>query len=314
MLRRPGRCIPVHGLSAAVLAGFVGCAGETGEPPEAAAGTPIAWIGERALTDRSFRAYLVSQFGSEEDIQGGDELLSRLLDQFLDEQILLGQAEEAGLGVEAEEVERFLEAASPRIEAGEPGEREEFVRQVRGTLLTRKWKDRILAERVQVAPAEVEEYFRSHPERFHRPGVVHLRQILVDDRDQAERIRRQLGADPARFQDVAEIHSVAPDKGLTSSHEEADLPVEIREAVTRLQPGEITDVLQDSQGYHIFQLVDREQEQGADLAAVRGAIEATLFREKSERALREHLGESRSRIAVRVDAASLPFRYVEEGG
>ena len=49
--------------------------------------------------------------------------------------------------------------------------------------------------------------------------------------------RGELTAAPDRFQDLAEAHSVAPDKGLTGSYEEAGLPEGIRTALAGLEEG-----------------------------------------------------------------------------
>ena len=286
-----------------------GCAAGAEAPAD---DRPIARIGNVWLSADSFREYLVEQFGAPSDLpEGDDDLLSRLLDQYLEEQILLAKARQRDLQVEEAEVERFLRSRSPYLEAAGGADRERFLRNIRASLLTEKLKEGVIAERVEVSDEEIESFYRTNAARFHRPTVVHLRQILVDEQEQAERLHRELAAAPGRFQDLAEKHSVAPDKGLTGSYEEADLPEKIRTALAGLGEGELSPVVQDSQGFHLFQVVGRERAQEMALSDVHREIEQTLFREKSEQVLAGYLAELRAEFPVEILRENLAFRYEE---
>jgi parvulin-like peptidyl-prolyl isomerase len=296
-------------MAATVL--FFGCGGpgSGGGNPETA--DPIALVGDRTVTEQAFQAYLVDVFGSEDEVQDSDELLSRLLDQYLEEQILLDRALQMELQADEEEVQLFLETRAPRLEEFEPVERDRFLRNVRDSILAKKLKEMVIAERVEITREEIEQYYNDDPERFHRSTRIQLRQILVDDRDKAEKLLGELVEAPSRFQEVAEVHSEAPDRGLTGSYDEEGLPAEIQTAIADLRDGEISAIVQDSQGFHLFQLVGREADQELPLEEVHKDIETILLREKSERALEEYTLELRQEIALTIVEENLDFEYIE---
>ena len=279
----------------------------TGKP----AGVEIALVNGNSLTSDTFREYLLDVFGSEEEIQGGDELMSRLLDQFLEEQLYLAKAVNLGMEVSEEEVSQLAGLMTQgKEETGE--DRERFLSRYRDSHLARKLKDQVVAQRVDVLPEEIEAFYRKNPERFRVPTVVRLRQILVDEEMEARTIKEELAKDVGRFQDLASAHSLSPDKGRARSYEEGELPAEVREAVAGLKEEELTKIVKDSQGYHIFQLIGKEPDQALPLSEVNREIERYLYREKSKKVLEEFLLELRKEIQVEVFRDRLPFQYVGE--
>lgn len=305
-LTGPGRTLGWLGAAALLLSG---CGGPTG--PDLAGSDPIARVGDRVLTADAFREYLVNVFGSEDEVDGGDELLSRLLDQYLEEQTLLTRALQLELQASEADLQRFMETRAPRIDDSDPEERERFLRNVRETLLAEKLKELVFAERVKITREEIEAYYNREPERFRQSTRIQLRQILVDDRSRAEQLLDELAEDPSRFREVAEVHSEAPDRGMTGSYEEAGLPEDIRNAVAGLDSGGLSGIVQDSQGFHIFQLVGREADQELPLTEVHRDIEAILYREKSEKVLEEFLRELGDEIPVTIVEQNLGFDYIE---
>ena len=312
-IRMGGRFIPVARVPAifALLAVLTRCGGV---PKEGRAGyteTPIARVGERALSGRAFQEYLVDVFGSEDEIRDGDELLSRILDQFLEEQMFLEKARRLELETDEGTAQEFLQTVSPRIDDSDEKGRNRFLNKVRASELTRKLKNLVIAERVKVTAKEVEEFYRGNPSKFHQSTVIQLRQILIDDREKGEEIRAGLLKNLDQFQELAEIHSESPDKGMTMSVEEADLPEEIQVGLANVQEGGLSPLIQDSQGFHIFQLVQRQRDMERPLSEVHKMIEGTLYQEKSERVLKEYLQELRREIPVEIVTENLKFRYIE---
>ncbi|MCZ6671027.1 MAG: peptidyl-prolyl cis-trans isomerase [Acidobacteria bacterium] len=294
-----------------LLAVLTGCGGSRNEGRAGDTETPIARVGERTLSGRSFQEYLVDVFGSADEVREGDELLSRILDQFLEEQLFLEKARRLDLETDEEMAREFLQAMSPRIDDSDEKGRERFLDKVRASQLTRKLKNLVIAERVKVTPAEVEDFYQRNPDQFHQATVIQLRQILIDDREKAEEIHADLLKDPDQFQELAEIYSEAPDKGLTMAVEETDLPEEVRAALAGVQEGGLSPLVQDPQGYQIFQLVRRQREKERPLSEVHKMIEGILYQEKSERVLKAYLRELRSEIPAEIVTENLNFRYIE---
>jgi peptidyl-prolyl cis-trans isomerase C len=243
---------------------------------------------------------------------------SRLFDQFVEEQLLLTQARKEGVQVPDAEVQAYLEQqrlaeSSPEgAGAGEGGaDAERFWARVRNTLLVQKFKDQIVLKEVRVSPEEIERYFRDNPAESEGASRVVLRQIMVDEEPLARRVRTEL-VQGASFQELAERHSLAPDRGQATQYEEADLPEDLQAVVAGLQVGETSDVIQTGGRYVIFRLEGRQHKSLQGLEEVRERIEIKLLRRKMDEAMARYTADLRSRVSLRLYHENLPFPYQPE--
>jgi len=260
-----------------------------------------------------FESYLKASFGDEAPPRDDAETLSRLLDQFIEERLLLQKAEQERMSIGDEQIDAFLSGlgGGPDSEKKtDKGLRE----QVRRDLLIQEFKDRVLLKDLKVDPEEIEAYFQQHPDEFRQSRVIVLRQILLEEADDAKRVGEELKADPARFALLAQRSSLSPDKGQPRPFQEDELPVEVREAVAALQPGQVSAQVAGDGKFRFFQLVDRREAKSQSLEESRRRIEVLLMQRKAETALSQALQEARKTAKVEVHRANLPFKYQGEVG
>lgn len=232
-----------------------------------------------------------SQFESYLETTGGSSALgfsstvsSRLLDQFLDEELLRRDAVDGGL----------VSAAASRRDAVAA-----LVREAVGSVPT---------------ASAVQSYYEKNHEDFVAPERVHLRQILLDDRQSAERAERDLvhGDD---FAAVARRWSIDPskqrggDQGVLSRD---DLPASLATPILALAPGDVSGIVETEYGFHIFQVVQRWPSGPMPFDQVRDDIKARLRRQAAERETRRLVVAARHRYNVRVVGRNLPFAYSGE--
>jgi peptidyl-prolyl cis-trans isomerase C len=184
--------------------------------------------------------------------------------------------------------------------------------QVRRNLMIQEYKDRVLLKGLKVDPSEVEEYFKNHPEEFRQSRVLVLRQILLDDPEEAKRVQEELKSEPAQFPLLAQRYSLSPDKGEPRQFEEEDLPEAVKQAVVALPPGGISGMVGDADKIRIFQVVDRREAKSQSLEEARRRIEVLLLQRKAEEALKQALDGIRAAAAIRVHRENLPFAYQGE--
>lgn len=275
-LQRPATTVA---LLAALL--LPACGRERRTSPDA-----VARVGAAEVRYPQFEEYVKTSVGEIGPSLGSD-VLSSLLDQFLDERLLLELARERGLGNTGQE------------SRSGPGPRAAI--------------DALLAAEPAAPPAaaEVAAYYDAHREEFTRPERVRLRQILVEERAAAEQARAELlaGGD---FAEVAARYS--RDRGAVaglagSELAREDLPAAMADAVFPLRAGETSPVLQADYGYHVFQVVARLPPQVVPLAEAAAEIRDTLARQAADARLRALVEEARSRYDVEVHARNLPFNY-----
>jgi len=291
-------------LSLLALAGALalcGCGAQSG-PEDDAEAVVVARVGDHQVSRGEFDSYLAETLGTPEGAAIAEPAVkSRLLDQFLEEELLVTTAGSRGIIVSDDEIERA--ARDKKTDRD----------RVRRALLQRKFKQEVILRGVSVSEEEVREYFENHVESFHHPARVVLRKVLVDSEADARNVRAELAQDPGAFEDVASKRSLSPDGGQAQPYEEDSLPDSIRDAVDRLGIGELSAVVEDPQGFFILRLEDRQAERPANLEEARDRIRLDLLREKSQRRYREYLETLRRDVPVEIYEDRLSFRYVKKG-
>lgn len=240
----------------------------------------VAKVGDLELRAAAFDAYLQRNLG---EPGGGlaSEVLSRLFDQFVREEMLAMLARERGL----------IDKSLPAAEAVEP----------------------LLAAQPVPEPgaAEIAAYFAAHSAEFARPARVHLRQILVDDRQVAERARRELVSGLPFESVLAKVSSAgAPpsggDQGVLAKDE---LPPAFADLIFRLEVGKASEVVAADYGYHLFEVVERWPAESPTLDDVTPEIRQRLRETSADASLRALFADAQSRYTVAVYDRNLPFNY-----
>jgi len=310
---------------------MLSCSG-TKDEPASAAGSPapgqtraqailegqvVATVGGDPIAIKAFERYLTDNAGDAEDenAEQANAIKSRLLDQMIEEQLLLRQTKGLSVTVSESEIDDYLTQigvteGEAEVAGGEG--KEAFREKVRQSVIIQKVKDKAVLSKVEVTPGEVEDYLKKQPEAARVPRSVVLRQILIDDRSLADRLSAQLARDPSRFEALAREKSVAPDKGQARTYTEEELPVELRESLFRLEPGQVSQVLENAGTYLIFQLVRKMEAKDADLDEVRHRVQLELFRKKGEQALERYIADLKKDTEIHVNRAVLPFEYAGE--
>lgn len=239
----------------------------------------VARIGGQQVPYARFEEFLRKQVG---DGAGAldSRVLSRLLDQFLDAELL------ARLAVDEKHV------------APTSGERQAL--------------DSLLADAdVRVEPVEAEQYFRTHEGEFALPERLRLHHILVSSGADARRVAQRLdaGEDFAAVAREVSLDPSAPAGGDQGEIALEDLPPAFAQQVERLQPGEVGEPIQASDGWHLFRLDERLPARHRVFAEVSGEVTDRLRRQRGDALLAKRLADAADKYNVVVYAQNLPFDY-----
>lgn len=240
----------------------------------------VASLGDREIAYARFEEYLKAN-AVETDVALDSVVLSALFDQFLDEELVLLLAVDRGLVPEDAGAEEAVAALAARRPDG------------------------------AIAEGEIARFYDEHGELFERPEQVRLSQILVNERETAERARAELAAG-APFADVARRHSQEPSAARGGDQgwlERQDLPPDFVDVVFGLAVGEVSDPVAADYGFHIFYVTARRPAARTPLEAAAPGIRDRLERERSAQRLAQLVAEARDRYTPRVYGRNLPFRY-----
>lgn len=209
---------------------------------------------QRQLADT--QAYLLSQNLIDPNTPEGQEALKALrqqvLEQLIDQALIAQAAERMGITVTDEELEASIEAIKQDLGSEEAFQQslavnnlteEQFRELQRQQLISRELIDTITAD----VPEEAEQ--------------VHARHILVDSREKAEEILKQLeqGADFAELAKKYSLDETSREKGGDLGFFPRGVVLPEFEAIAfSLEPGQRSGVVETSYGFHIIEVLARE--------------------------------------------------------
>jgi peptidyl-prolyl cis-trans isomerase C len=241
-----------------------------------------------------------------------------LAESELDHQLLLRQAAAAGYKPDlftarqelAERRQQMGEEAYARTMAMQGVDEDVVVRKLAENRMVNQWMGDQVAPTVSVDDAEARQYYKEHKDEFRMPEVRRLWHILVAKRlnvpkkrlkffrqnaeDMLARLREGMS-----FQRLARSGSdcpSAPNGGDLGLVPDDQLTKEVRAAVAKLAPGQISDVVESPAGFHIF------------MAGTSAPGRQLAFDEVKQRIMRrlqgETVGETMKRMKETARAAS----------
>ncbi|MCK5375654.1 MAG: peptidylprolyl isomerase [Acidobacteria bacterium] len=244
----------------------------------------LAQVGRQRLYMAPFQVYVGEVTG--EIWQGVDtRAASRLLDQYLDQQVILEAARQKDVGDVSEEGRQ------------RPREMRLLLEELCGTAPSPP--ESMVEEEVARRASEL------------RPARAHVRQMLVDSQEQAEAARERLIAGND-FVEISREVSRAPNAaagGELGFVDQGGLPPEIDEVIFSLAAGEISDPVQSPSGYHVFQVLEVVPAGPPDHRELEVAVRAELRRKATRTHLRQCIRDLASEIGVEVQTRRLWFPY-----
>lgn len=320
----PRRRVLIAAAGAALLAGG-GAPAQAQNIPGTAARVNGAEISNFRL-ERHFEEYLKGQrrnITSMINPRVYKKLKREALDQLIEREILWQAAKADGVIAADDEVQ----AALSQMQAGLKS-RDEFLRRlqhagfdeagyaeyVRQELSGARFLRARSSESPVVSDDEVAAAYRDNLHRYQTPESVQARHILIrvapaasDEqraaaRKRIESLREQLrgGADFAALARSSSEDNSAFEGGDLGAVPRGRMVKPFEDALYALAPGQVSDVVQTSSGFHLIRAGDRTPAVTQPLEAVRDGIRARLLAEKRTALARELVAKLRAAARVEV--------------
>jgi peptidyl-prolyl cis-trans isomerase SurA len=238
------------------------------------------------------------------------------LESLIDQRLLLHEA--AGLGMTAtdDEARAAVQALGEqhRLDDLRGLSDEDIRRRVQEQLTIVKLVNREVRSKILLNSADIEAYYRKHPDRFAKPARYRLRQIFIKSPDgdaPAARAAAHTAADSLRaeaaggadFEDLARRRS----QGGEAAHggdlgyvRRGELLPEIDAVLERLGPGEISPVIASPLGFHIINLVEVQSSTPRSLEDVKSEVEELVYQEHAADYYRRWIRQLRGRSHIDI--------------
>lgn len=301
-------------LGSTLILTFAACGGRARTPDAGAAGPArvhglteaerrevLARVGSTEITLGEFADRLAAQSPYLRARYNSPERRRELLDNMIRLELLAQEAERRGY------------AREPEVARAES---QALVQE----LLAREIDARVSMD--DITDAQIEAYYRAHPEEFDQPEQVRASHIRVADRATAQRLLAQLLAAPnddglfTRLVREASNDAATREAGgdlrffsrpSDGTRAEGAPPVEVARAAFALtNVGDVArDVVQSPDGFHVIKLIARRQALHRTLDEVKRPIQNRLYRERRETMQRELVERLRRQANVQEDESAL---------
>jgi peptidyl-prolyl cis-trans isomerase SurA len=161
---------------------------------------------------------------------------------------------------------------------------EKYRQQIRDkTIVEQLWQQKLSDDKIIISPFKIETYYKLHQDEYKIGDQVQLRMIVInkispDDAAAQEKANEVLGdlKKGSSFQQLASLYSQDPGEKGNDWIETSMLRKELAEAVTALEPGQTSGVIETPDDCYILQLEGKRPAHVQPLNDVRGSIETTL--------------------------------------
>jgi hypothetical protein len=283
------------------------------EPPSDPRLTVVAYVDNEPVYLSELQQYFKSNLVADDtndDLPPGtmDEIKSRLFDALIEERMLFGEAQRREIQVSDLEIETYLD-----LGAGEsPDDTDDRAwRQLeaRQRLMVQKLQEQVV--RAQRAPTddEVAAYTEQHREQLLPSQPLELRALQLRSMKEAERVHREIRRKRMTFNEAALAYEPSPGQAVPQRMSWDSLSDELREALEKLKPGQVSRPIELHGSIYLFQvgkwMADPADEDAELIRQARLELESLRRRE----ALDHLLDELRERSNLRIKSGSLSFSY-----
>lgn len=307
-------------LALLILSGLVACKKETQKAGDAedllGAGRKdqvILEIQDSLYTQADFERYLLFTIGGDYKSLSS-ESLSRLLDSFIEDKILLKAAHEENLSLTQEEQREYLARLSTESWAREKNALKDNLetQMLFENLLVEKYMHN-LVDNFEVSEEEIKQYYEDHKRDFLRPQRVKVSQILVGSEEKAvELLEKVKDLNEEEFRRIARKESVgveASKGGEMGVFEMGQLPFEMEKVIFSLKEGELSAVVESSYGYHIFRLDTKYEPELVSLEHVSSELRMKILNQKIKDFISQHTEELKTQMDWTFYPEKLSFPY-----
>jgi peptidyl-prolyl cis-trans isomerase C len=264
-------------------------------------------------------------FDKVQDDPQAQQARKELLQQLIDGELVLEQAERQKLTVTPQAVDEQVKSIRARFPSDEAFKQalsasgltaESLKTNIKRGMLRQQILNKEVLEKVSVSPKELETFFNEHKDTYVQEEAVHARHILIkaaadaspeDDRKAKERAnvvlaKAKKGEDFSKLAAQYSEDSTKDNGGDLGYFGRGRMVKPFEEAAFALKAGQISDPAVRSQfGYHIIKVEARREAKRLSFAEAKEWVEKDLTREKARVRYGEYVAGLRQKAKITIN-------------
>jgi len=281
----------------------------------------IITLSEVKKTEQDLLKTLSSLYSGEQLDKKIDELHKKIIDKMIEEILLSQKAKEQNIIVSDQEIQESIDKLKEENNILTDEQLREALKQEGLTLedLKNQIKNRIMQQKlifynlqgkISITEQELQKYYKEHIKDFTEPEKLRVSHILISfqqhSKEEASEIAQEVlnklksGED---FSEVAAKYSDSPtkDKGgdLGFLRKEEMNPSFSKEAFA-MQIGQISDIIETEEGYHIFKITDKVESKVQPYENVKNQIYQLIFSKRAEKFQQEFIEKLKKESYIEI--------------
>lgn len=259
------------------------------------------------------------------ELEAAKKRVSRdILNLLVERHLQLGLAKRRGVGVSDDEVTNAIEDVKKKNDFDDEALAKaleakgmtlaDYRKTLREEIIVNKLVYREVKSRITVTDSEIAEYYKANKSSFSSDPSVTVKHVLVscppeaseEIKNEARRIAGEIIAKLKRGDDFSSVIGDYAGSRLPVSGNDlgtvkkGDLIPELDAPAFSLKVGEVSDLVQMADGYHVIKIMDRSESKVKPLDEVKGQVGKLLFNQKSEEQYYKWLKELRTNAFVEI--------------
>lgn len=217
-----------------------------------------------------------------------------VLDKLIMEELILQEADKKGVVITQDELDEawnkmkdeFVSEEEFQASLQQDGYTEETLRhEAKIQLYMRK----MLEPQIQVNEEEMTAYYTEHQSHFTVPEMVKVKHVLVESREQAENLLTKIRQGPDFSKQMDKVMDGKSIMGgeldyfsrhTDHTHAEEHMAPAFEEAAFSLEKGQLSNVVETTQGFHIILMVDRKPSSTRPYSEVKEEVREEMVSEE----------------------------------
>lgn len=166
-------------------------------------------------------------------------------------------------------------------------------RRIEDLLLLEKLTSTLFASETLVSREEIKKHYNKNRRKYTRPEKVHVLQILVPTKEEAEKIRQEIVSGKLTFESAARRYSLSPDAskggdiGLFGRNDK----IPAFNKAFSLKVGDISKPIQSPYGFHLLKNMERQVKKRLSFRAATQLVAEDLKKEKEMKIYKEWMSK-----------------------